>query len=447
MKMSYKVGVVSLGCDKNRVDTENMLAYLQKYNFSFTPSPEEADVIIVNTCAFIEEAKEESLSAIFDMASYKTKGKCKLLAVTGCLTQRYMTELKSELKEADILLGTCNYEVLGQLITEKLEGKSERLCLENDIDKRCFTSERVLTTPYHYAYLRIAEGCDNKCTYCAIPKIRGKYTSRDIESLVAEAQQLVADYGISELIIVAQDITRYGIDIYGRYALTELLDRLSALDVEWIRLLYCYPELLDKDFINYIANNKKICKYIDVPMQHAADSVLKRMGRKVNNSQLQSLVDMIRSSDADIAIRTTFIVGFPNESEEDFQTLCDFIRHNRFEKCGFFAYSREEGTPAYMLDGQISEKVKQQRVDTLYRIQTEIMQQQAQDCVGKNLDVLYEGIDFDRECCVGRTQFNAPEIDANVYFNTDFAPIAGNIYNIKITATDGIDLIGEKYED
>lgn len=437
-----KIGVVSLGCDKNRIDTENMLAFLEKEGYSFTGDASDADVICVNTCGFIDSAKQESIDTILEMSDYKVNGKCQCLVVSGCLSQRYMDSLAAELPEVDIFVGTASYRQLPQLINDFMQNHS-KIVVKNNINSRDFASDRVLTTPYHYAYLKIAEGCSNNCTYCAIPKIRGKFTSRPIEDIVGEAKNLVAEYGVKELNIVAQDITRYGKDIYGEPRLCELLQQLQQVDCSWIRLLYCYPELVTDQLIDLIAKSSKIVKYIDIPMQHASDNILKRMNRHVKGEYLQQLVDKLRQRVPNIAIRTTFIVGFPGESEQDFQTLCDFVRRNKFEKCGFFAYSREDGTAAYNFEGQIDEDVKQQRVAKLYELQNSIMQQAAQQLVGSVVTVLYEGVDFDRQCFIGRMAEDAPEIDRLVYFTAQKAVEIGEFYKVKITNVCEIDLEGE----
>ncbi len=287
-----KIGLVSLGCDKNRIDSENMLAYLQKDGYELTGDPQQAEIIIVNTCGFIDSAKQEAIDTILEMSEYK-KDKCRFLVVTGCLAQRYMQDIADEFPEVDMILGTANYHNMPLYIKNMVDGRGQR-CYVNDKDDRHFSSERVLTTPYHYAYLKIAEGCDNKCTYCAIPGIRGKYTSRKIEDIVEEAKTLVGEYGIKELIIVAQDVSRYGLDLYGEIKLIELLQELSKLDVEWIRLLYLYPELVSERLIEYMAGNPKICKYLDIPCQHISDGVLKLMNRRVRKADIVELINMIR---------------------------------------------------------------------------------------------------------------------------------------------------------
>ncbi len=437
-----KIGVISLGCDKNRIDTENMLAFLEKDGYTFTGDAIDADIIIVNTCAFIDSAKQESIDTILEMSDYKQTGNCKCLVVSGCLSQRYMDSLAEELPEVDIFVGTANYRELPELIKD-FDKKHSKIAIKNDINKRDFTNSRVLTTPYHYAYLKIAEGCNNNCTYCAIPKIRGKFTSRPMQDIVAEADEIVKKYGVKELNIVAQDITRYGKDLYGELKLVELLEKLEKVDCSWIRLLYCYPELVTDELIHKIATSEKIVKYIDIPMQHASDSILKRMNRHVRQEFLQSLIDKLRAQVPDIAIRSTFIVGFPGETEEDFNTLYEFVKKNRFDKCGFFAYSREDGTAAYNFDGHIEEDIKQERVSKLYSLQETIMCEKANSLIGKIVMVMYEEVDFDNQCFVGRMAEDAPEIDRLVYFTADKPVDIGEMYKVKITERIGLDLKGE----
>lgn len=439
-----KIGVVSLGCDKNRIDSENMLSYLQDDGNELTGDPAQADIIIVNTCGFIDSAKNESIDTILEMAEYK-KNNCKYLIVTGCLTQRYMQELQEGFPEVDLFLGTANYHILPQLIKDLVAGRSQR-CYTNDKDDRRFSSRRVLTTPYHYAYLKIAEGCDNKCTYCAIPSIRGKYTSRKIEDIVEEARQLVRDYGIKELILVAQDVSRYGIDIYGEIRLIDLLERLSEVDVEWIRLLYLYPENVDEKLIDYMVSNPKVCNYIDIPCQHISDGILKLMNRRVTSEQIYKLIEMIRSK-GDFTIRSTFIVGFPRESEEDFAKLEEFISVAKLDRCGFFAYSQEDGTPASRLSGQIDETVKLARQDKLYTLQEAIMLENMKSRLDSVVDVLYEGIDYDMQTFYGRSMYDAPEIDTKVYFVADSPLEIGKIYKVRLEELNGADYVGRVVDD
>ena len=434
-----KIGLVSLGCDKNRIDSENMLAYLAKDGFELTADSKEADIIIVNTCGFIDSAKKEAIDTILEMAEYK-KDKCKYLIVTGCLSQRYMDELKDGFPEVDMFLGTASYHKLPELIKELLKGSSQK-CYANDKDVRVFSSERILTTPYHYAYLKIAEGCDNRCTYCAIPYIRGKYTSRPIEDIVAEAKDIIKKYGTKELIIVAQDVSRYGLDLYGRIRLIDLLEELSKLDVQWIRLLYLYPELVSEDLIKYIAENPKVCNYLDIPCQHISDKILKLMNRRVKREQIENLFRTVRKY-GDFTIRSTFIVGFPRETEEDFEELKEFIREAKLDRCGFFAYSCEDNTPASRLDGQIDEGVKLKRQEELYAVQEKNMLENLAKRVGSTVDVIYEGIDYDLQAFYGRSQYDAPEIDTKVYFVADKPLEIGKIYKVKLEELDGEDYFG-----
>lgn len=434
-----KIGLVSLGCDKNRIDSENMLAYLQKDGYELTGDPQQAEIIIVNTCGFIDSAKQEAIDTILEMSEYK-KDKCRFLVVTGCLAQRYMQDIADEFPEVDMILGTANYHNMPLYIKNLVDGRGQR-CYANDKDDRHFSSERVLTTPYHYAYLKIAEGCDNKCTYCAIPGIRGKYTSRRIEDIVEEAKTLVGEYGVKELIIVAQDVSRYGLDLYGEIKLIELLQELSKLDVEWIRLLYLYPELVSERLIEYMAGNPKICKYLDIPCQHISDGVLKLMNRRVRKADVVELINMIRKH-GDFTIRSTFIVGFPRESQQDFEELKEFLTWAKLDRCGFFAYSMEDGTPASRLDGQIDEDVKLARQEELYALQEGIMAEKMQERVGGVVDVIYEGIDYDLQMFYGRTQYDAPEIDTKVYFTADVPLDIGKIYKVKIDEIDSGDYFG-----
>lgn len=438
-----KIGIVSLGCDKNRIDSENMLAYLVKDGYELTSEPKEADIIVVNTCGFIDSAKKEAIDTILEMAEYK-KDKCKYLIVTGCLSQRYMDELKDGFPEVDMFLGTASYHKMPELIKELVEGKSQR-CYANDKDVRVFSSDRVLTTPYHYAYLKIAEGCDNRCTYCAIPYIRGKYTSRPIEDIVAEAKDIIAKYGTKEIILVAQDVSRYGLDLYGKIRLIDLLEELSKLDVTWIRLLYLYPELVSEELIKYIAENPKICNYLDIPCQHVSDKILKLMNRRVRREQIEKLFDTIRKY-GDFTIRSTFIVGFPRETEEDFNELKEFIAKAKLDRCGFFAYSCEDNTPASRLDGQIEEEVKLKRQEELYAVQEKNMLENLAKRVGTEVDVIYEGIDYDLQVFYGRSQYDAPEIDTKVYFVADKPLEIGKIYKVRLEELDGEDYFGRVVE-
>ena len=431
--MTKSVAVVSLGCDKNRIDTEHMLAYLADSGYDIKYDFDNADAIIVNTCAFIASAREEAIDTVLEMAE-KKKQKCKRLIVTGCLPQKYSQSLSDELPEVDAFLGVNDYDK----IVSVLEGKiSERII--SDGRDRVFDQNRIVTTPNHYAYLSVADGCDNFCTFCTIPSIRGRYRSRSIESIVSEAKQLTDD-GVKEIILVAQDVTRYGIDIYGRYALVDLIKELTKLDILWLRLMYCYPELVTDELLNEIAFNDKVAKYIDIPMQHFDNGILKLMNRRSDSALLQSIVD--KTSALGISLRTTFMVGFPTETNEQFENLCAFAKRSDIEHIGIFAYSTEEDTPSAKLKPRVPLAVKKQRIDILGQIHLQKARERGKKYIGKVVDVVYEDIDYDRNMFVGRTQYNAPEIDSLVYFTADFADV-GNVYKVRITDADDYDLIGE----
>ena len=426
--MNKKIGIVSLGCDKNRVDTENMLYYLKDGAFEITNDYSVADIIIVNTCAFIESARAEAIDTILEMAEYKKSGKCKQLIVTGCLPEKYRDQLVEGIPEADAFLGVREYEKIAKVI-----GMSDK---DSEL-----TDKRIITTPQHYAYLRIADGCDNHCTFCTIPSIRGKYKSVKIEDVLSQASDL-EKMGVKEIILVAQDVTSYGKDIYGSYQLVNLLKKLSEFNFEWIRLMYCYPELVSDELIEEISTNPKIAKYVDIPLQHVDDGVLKLMNRRSRKEQIVSIVNKLRAKCPDIAIRTTFMVGFPSETEEQFYNLCDFAKEYKLDHVGVFAYSKEDDTPSAKIKGHLDEEIKLERVDILGAILEENNLKANEKFVGKTVKVLYEDIDYERNMFVGRTQYNAPEIDSVVYFSGEFADV-GEFYNVKITAVDCYDLIGE----
>ena len=440
-----KIGVISLGCDKNRIDTENMLAYLNEEGYELTPNVEEADIIVVNTCAFIKSAKQEAIETILEMAEYKKSGNCKFLIVSGCLSQRYMDDLFDELIEVDMFIGTSNYHQLPQLIKEMVENH-KRLCVKNDKNDRTFTQKRILSTPSHYAYLKIAEGCNNHCTYCAIPSIRGKYTSRPIEAIVEEAKELIKNYAINELILVAQDVSNYGIDLYGKISLIDLLKELNKLDISWIRLLYLYPENITDELLKFISENPKMCKYLDIPLQHYSDKCLKMMNRRIKQSEINDLFDKIESY-GDFTIRSTFIVGFPQENDEDFDELFNFIKQGRIDRCGFFTYSKEEGTPAALIKGHIKESVKKQRQEKLYALQQKVMQIRMKKKIGQVVEVIYEGIDYDKQLFYGRSKSDAPEIDTKVYFTSKDLVEIGQIYKVKIDKVKDLDSYGKVVEE
>ena len=432
-----KIGAISLGCDKNRVDTEKMLARLVQAGHTLVASEEEADVIIVNTCAFIDKAKEESIDEI--LTAIKAKNDAdgnKKVIVTGCLAQRYLDVLKQEFQDVDAILGIADYDKIAETVSEVANAKKIYDC--SSLDK--FFEDRVLTTPYHYAYLKIADGCDNHCTYCAIPKIRGKYRSEKLEDLLKEARKL-SDDGVKELILVAQDVSRYGVDFDGKPHLFELVRELEKLDFEWIRLLYLYPEMITDEFIDFVKNEPKVVKYMDVPLQHVDGELLKKMNRKVSEDYVRDLVKRIKS--AGISLRTTFICGFPGETKEQFAKLKDFVKEAKFDFAGFFAYSREEGTPADKLDGHLEDRVKQKRADELSALQTKIIKQKNKSLIGKTVRVIYDDIDYDKQTFVGRTEWQTPDIDNVVLFGAEDEVQIGEFYDVKIVGTDGIDLVGE----
>ncbi len=428
-----KIGTISLGCDKNRVDTEKMLARLLGRGHTFVDREDDADVIVVNTCAFIDSAKTESIDEILSAVEYKKKNGTEIV-VTGCLPQRYKGDLKEALPEVDLFLGTGDYDMLCDYLDGLTVSESKLYC---SLDKYC--SKRVLTTPYHYAYLKIADGCDNHCTYCAIPSIRGKYRSEKIEDLVSEAKSL-SDEGVKELILVAQDVTRYGIDLYGKKSLTLLLGELSKLDFCRIRLMYLEPEMVDDELIDYVANNEKIAKYMDVPFQHIDSRLLKLMGRHTDEEYTKNLVNKIKAKG--IKIRSSFIVGFPSEGEKEFEELYDFIRDYEIDYAGFFEYSLEEGTPAEKLDGRVDDDVKAKRCESLRELQERIIMKAADGYVGKTINVLYEDIDYDNQMFVGRAEFQAPDIDNVVRFTSETPLSVGEIYSVEITGRIGMDLLG-----
>lgn len=433
------IGVISLGCDKNRVDTEKMLAVLG--SDKITQDQEDAQIIIVNSCAFLESSRKEAIETVFDVNELRKTGKLEKIVLTGCMPQKFVADMFDEFKEVDVFLGTGDYEYLPEAIELAYQG--ERVNFVGKA-KEFKEKKRVVTTPLHYAYLKIADGCDNHCTYCLIPSIRGKYRSEKEEDLVAEAQSLG---DVKELILVAQDVTRYGEDIYGENKFAELLRKLSALDnIGSIRILYCYPDKLTDELIAEIKNNDKIIKYLDIPLQHADPVVLKRMNRKGTGEGYLKLIAKLRKEIPDIAIRSTFIAGFPGETEEQFENLLEFIKEAKLTNAGFFAYSREEGTPAYRLPDQIDEKVKQSRVKKLYAAQKKVSEERNKSLVGKQIKVICDGVDYDKQSFYGRAYFSAPEIDGKAYFTYDGEIKQGEYYNVKITKADAYDLYGAATE-
>lgn len=442
MLSEKKFGIISLGCDKNRVDTEKLIGLLKSKGCTLTDDLKEAQIVVVNTCAFLQTAREEAIETILDCAQYKT-GKLEKLVVSGCLPEKYVDELFAPLEEVDVFLGISNYEKVFEAL-EKSYAEQTRLNYVKQ-DKDGYIQQRVLTTPEHFAYLKIADGCYNHCTYCLIPKIRGKYHSYPMEALLQEAESLG---DISELIIVAQDTTRYGEDLYGENKFVELLQKLSKLDnVQKIRLLYCYPDVISEALIAEIKNNDKILKYIDIPLQHCENRVLKLMNRKGTREKYLSLLRRLKEEVPGIAIRSTFISGFPTETEEEFEGMVEFLKEAKLFNCGFFAYSKEPDTAAYRLKPQVHHATKQRRVKALYKLQEEISRETLQAFVGKEIEVLCDGIDYDKNCFVGRAYFNAPDIDGKVYFHASEA-MQGERYNVFIERADAYDLYGktEDYE-
>ncbi len=432
-----KVGAISLGCDKNRVDTERLLGYVVQAGHQIVNSLDEADAVVVNTCAFLQSAVKESLDTIFEVRSHKN---VKYLIVAGCLPMRYLSELTAAdgLKEADALIDNTCYDRIGQVLS-RLE-KGEKVVLTG-AEGRAAGLDRVITTPYHYAYLKVSDGCDNRCTFCAIPAIRGGYKSTPIEALVKEATALV-EQGVKELILVAQDVTRYGVDLYGKPRLIELLHALTELPVQKIRLLYCYPDQCTDELIDYIDAEPKIAKYIDMPMQHAADGVLKRMNRRDTQATLKDRIAYIRSKQSGIAIRSTFMVGFPQETEEEFEELISFLNEMRLDSVGFFAYSKEDGTPAARMKGQVPSAVKKERLKKAIATQSLIAEQKAKAVIGQVVTVTYDGIDYDKQAFYGHTERLCPDVDAKVFF-TSTAPVEiGESYSVYIEKTKKLDLYG-----
>ena len=441
-----KIGFVSLGCPKNQLDTEVMLHEILSAGYEITTEDIDADVIIVNTCAFIESAKQEAIDNILDVAWLKKNRHLKAIIVTGCLAERYGEEIFRELPEVDAVLGVGSIhnivEAIEAVTAKKKKGSSRKYFSREDKNTVRLGGDRVLTTPDYYAYLKIAEGCDNRCAYCAIPSIRGSFRSRPIEDLIAEARQLES-LGVKELVIVAQDITRYGLDLYGKYSLAELLHRITEeTEIPWIRLLYCYPDKITDELIAEMRDNPRILKYIDLPLQHASDRMLQAMNRHGDSKMIREVLSKLRREIPEIVIRTTFIVGFPGESEADFEELCEFIKEQRFDHAGVFPYSREEDTPAYDFPDQIDEQIKQDRMDLLMREQLEINEARNQTKVGKVITVLCEEFDPVSEMHFGRSAEDAPEIDGKVYFRAARRIAPGSFVQVKIREVFDYDLIG-----
>ncbi|MBQ2753083.1 MAG: 30S ribosomal protein S12 methylthiotransferase RimO [Firmicutes bacterium] len=442
--MAASIAFVSLGCDKNLVDSEVMIGILGKEGFNIISDESQADIIVVNTCCFIKDALEESIETIIEVARYKEEGKCKGIIVAGCLGQRYSEEMFEEMPEVDAVVGTASFEKIAEAARAVLEGKKTKI-LES-IDKPMDDENgklRVLSTAGHFAYLKISEGCDNHCTYCIIPKLRGKYRSRTISSLVEEAVML-AEQGVKELILVAQDTALYGKDLYGEPKLDKLIKCLAAVDgIEWIRILYCYPEHITDELVKTIAEEDKVVKYIDMPIQHISDTVLRRMGRKNTSDIIVKRIDDLREAVPEIAIRTTVITGFPGETEEEFEELCRFVEETGFDKLGAFAYSAEEGTPAAIMDGQIDEEVKEKRRDIIMEMQKDISGAVCEDMIGRAVRVLIEGRLAEDGTYVGRCYKDAPNVDGMVFARSDEELLTGDFCDVLITGAGDYDLMGE----
>ena len=442
--MNLKVGIISLGCAKNLVDTEVMLGIMQKSGLTITPNPAEAEVLIVNTCAFITSAKEESITTILNLADYKENGKCRALIVAGCLGQRYRQELLDEMPEIDAIIGTTAWNKIVEVIEETLKGN--RVIFIGD-EKIIYSAKtpRILTTPNYTAYVKIAEGCDHRCAFCAIPLIRGRQVSRPIEDIKAEVEKL-AEKGVKEINLVAQDSTNYGRDLYGEVKLCALLRELVKVKkIHWIRILYSYPQSFTDELIDLIASEPKICNYVDLPLQHAADSVLKRMHRPDTRAQIETLLKKLREKIPGVSIRSTFIVGYPGETDEEFNTLKNFLQEQRLDKVGVFVYSPEEDTPAFSMENPISEEVAQERYHELMSIQSLISQEVNESLRGKEFEVLIEGRDAEvAEVVEGRSYREAPEVDGQIYIENDYKSNAGDIVRVKILDGFVYDLAAEK---
>lgn len=443
--MTKKIGMVFLGCPKNQVDGEVMLAKLNEANYEIVNDVNDADVIIVNTCGFINDAKIEAIDNILLLAELKNEGVIKGIVVTGCLAQRYQDEIQKEIPEVDAVVGLgANSDIVS--VCDKVFANESVLCFPDKLNLP-ISGDRLLSTNPYTAYIKIAEGCSNFCTYCAIPKIRGKFRSRPMQEIIDEAKNL-ASSGVKELIVVAQDTTRYGIDLYGEYSTAKLLKELCKIDgIEWIRTLYCYPEAITDEFLQVMASEDKICKYIDIPLQHASQNVLKKMNRTGSKDQLTALMKKIRETVPNIVIRTTFITGFPSETEEDFEQLCDFIKEVKFDRLGCFTYSPEDDTPAASMPNQVDEDVKKQRAETIMNLQYQIFEDKQESKIGKIMKVLVDEYDEQSLLFLGRTYMDSPEIDSQVIISSEEELELGEFIQVKIIARDDVDLIGEHIFD
>ncbi len=443
--MTYNVGMVSLGCDKNRVDAEIMLSILSKEGYSIVTDPKTADVIIVNTCGFIESAKEESINTILEMAQNKEEGKCKSVIVTGCMAQRYKDELMSEMPEIDAVVGTGTYRQIAEIVKQTLNGE-KGIISTDEINYNLDYEKRILSTPSHYAYVKIAEGCNNNCSYCIIPRLRGRFRSREMDNIIQEVKDIVSQ-GVKEIILVAQDTTKYGVDLYGEKTLPKLLKELEKIeDLKWIRVMYSYPEDVTDELIDAVAESEKVCHYFDIPMQHISNNILTAMKRTTSKEEILGLINRIKTKMPDAVIRTSLIVGFPGETEEDFNELKDFIKLNLLDRVGIFTYSPEEGTLAAKLDNQIEENLKESRKNILMQLQSMNSLENNKKLVNKVLKVLVEGKGKNNQY-YGRSYQDAPDIDQNIYINSDINLKTGDIVNVKIKEAYTYDLIGDVYHE
>lgn len=437
-----KILFVSLGCDKNLVDSEMMLGMLAEKGYNFTDDETEADIVVVNTCCFINDAKEESVNTLLEMAELKKAGRIKALIAAGCLAQRYQKEIKEEIQEVDAVVGTAATDEIVKAVDEALDGKGREYMLPLN-RKPVGDRKRLVTTGGHYAYLKIAEGCDKHCSYCIIPKVRGEYRSVPMEELVEEARKL-AEEGVKELILVAQETTLYGKDLYGEKKLPQLLEKLCRIEgLRWIRILYCYPEEITDGLIQVMKKEEKICHYLDIPVQHGSDRILKKMGRRTNSAEIRAIVKKLRENIPDICLRTTLITGFPGETESDHEEMMDFVDELEFDRLGVFTYSQEEDTPAALMPEQVDESIKEERRDALMELQQEIAYDAAAEMTGKCLYAMIEGKVADEDAYVARTYKDAPNVDGYLFVNTDRQLMSGDFVKVRIKGSYEYDLIGE----
>jgi len=440
-----KVFLVSLGCDKNLVDSEHISGILQASGYTFTDDESEADVIIINSCCFINDAKEESINTIFEMAKYKSD-RCKALVLAGCLAQRYHDEIKDEIPEIDICIGTTAFDDIAKTLDEYFKDKRKIVDLEDINCPAGFKAPREISTFGGYGYLKIAEGCDKHCTYCIIPKVRGDFRSVPIENVLEEAKQM-ASLGIKEINLIAQETTMYGTDLYGKKSLHILIHELSKIDgIKWVRILYCYPEDIYDELIEEIKNNEKVCHYLDLPIQHASDRILKLMGRQTTQAEIKSKIDALRKAVPDIVLRTTLISGFPSESDKDHKEVLDFVEDAKFDRLGVFTYSQEEGTPAAGMDDQIDEDVKVRRRNKIMELQQEIVFDKNESLVGEEFEAIIEGKIPMENAYIGRTYMDAPGVDSNIFVVTDEELMSGDFVKVSVTGANDYDLIGDLTE-